>query len=100
MERKTSIHSPAYLIWKRVGLSLPSNVDASQILSQTSIEKVPTPSLNVRPFLSTSRTTLIVPGRMAIELEVSEKACPILAAHFAGHRILEKSPNFEMTPLA
>lgn len=67
---------------------------------KTEGEQVPTPSLKTRPFLSTSGITFIALLGSVTELKVCEKACPILAAHFAGDWILVKSPRLAMSPLA
>ncbi len=63
-------------------------------------ENVPTPSLNTRPDLSISAMVVTASARIRTVFDVSEKACPIRAAHFAGERIAEKSPSLAMTILA
>jgi hypothetical protein len=59
----------------------------SHNLCITDHDIVPTPSLKTRPFSSTSGTITTISGSIARAVLVSEKACPILAAHLAGERI-------------
>lgn len=91
---------PAYRIWKTVGLSLLDWAYSIQILLTTECEHVPTPSLKTRLFLFTSSMLRTVPLGRLTELKVCENACPIRAAHFAGDRILLKSPSRDITALA
>ena len=54
---------------------------------------VPQPSLKTRLFLSTSFIAYKLSEPMRRAVVVSVNACPILAAHFAGLLMAEKSPN-------
>src|SRR5271170_1365964 len=109
------INIPAHRICSRVGLARPKAYSRHTFFS-ISYENTPTPSEKTRPFLSMSEqlvnnvhyagytyepgTTWTAPGLNLTVPFVSEKACPILAAHFAGDRMLEKSPSRATTPRA
>lgn len=91
---------PAYRIWNSFGFKIWEVAYSFHILCKMEFEKVPTPSLKTRPDLSTSFMVLTAFGGNFTVFEVSEKACPIRAAHFAGERMAEKSPSLAITALA
>jgi hypothetical protein len=86
---------PEYLIWKQVGLLRDALGSLSHIFCISALDMVPTPSLNTRPLNSTSFTSRTILGSIFTVIGVSEKVCPILAAHFAGDWMLENSPSLE-----
>lgn len=85
--------APPIRIWKHVGSPFLSGKMA-WIAVAASLDMVPTPSLKTRLSISTSgiKYTETLCCLRSTAKGVSEKACPILAAHRAGEVMLEKVP--------